>query len=105
MLEEAVRMRRLPGILFADGPSGRRARIAGTGIDVFEVVRSFQQLESNFDRLKESYHWLSELQLRVALAYAATYPGEIEERISLEQSWSTSEAVHQAYPFTRCATT
>ncbi len=34
LLEEAVKMRRCPGIVFADGPSGRRARVAGTGLEV-----------------------------------------------------------------------
>ena len=31
LLTEALKMRRCPGIDFADGPTGRRARIAGTG--------------------------------------------------------------------------
>ena len=30
LLTEAIKMRRCPGIVFADGVSGRRARIAGT---------------------------------------------------------------------------
>jgi hypothetical protein len=29
LLREAVRMRRVPGIVFMDGPAGRRAAIAG----------------------------------------------------------------------------
>jgi len=31
LLTEAVKMRRCPGITFADGPAGRRAKIAGSG--------------------------------------------------------------------------
>src|SRR5690349_4071674 len=38
LLTEALKMRRCPGILFVEGPSGRRARIAGTGVEVWEVV-------------------------------------------------------------------
>jgi len=38
LLNEALKMRRCPGILFADGPTGRRARVAGTGLDVWEVI-------------------------------------------------------------------
>lgn len=38
LLRESVRMRRVPGIVFADGPSGRRAVVAGTGLDVWEIV-------------------------------------------------------------------
>ena len=35
---EAVKMRRAPGIVFADGPSGRRAVVAGSGLDVWEIM-------------------------------------------------------------------
>ena len=38
---EAEKMRRVPGIVFADGPTGRRARITGTGIDVFELISGY----------------------------------------------------------------
>ena len=35
LLAEAAKMRRCPGVVFADGPSGRRARVEGTGIEVW----------------------------------------------------------------------
>jgi hypothetical protein len=34
LLEEALRMRQCPGIYFADEPSGRTAKIGGTGLAV-----------------------------------------------------------------------
>src|SRR5687767_7796304 len=34
LLEEALRMRQCPGIYFADEPSGRTAKIGGTGLGV-----------------------------------------------------------------------
>jgi hypothetical protein len=34
LLEEALRMRRASGVVFVDGPAGRRAALAGTGLDV-----------------------------------------------------------------------
>lgn len=99
MLDEAVRMRRIPGIVFADGPWGRRARVAGTGIDVFEVIRTFREVGEDWERLKAAYHWLSELQVRAALAYAKAYPEEIERRLSTEGDW-TPGRVKVEYPFT-----
>ena len=39
LLDEALRMRRCPGIYFADEPSGRTAKVGGTGLGVWEVVR------------------------------------------------------------------
>src|SRR5215831_2028315 len=43
LLDEALRMRQCPGIYFADEPSGRTAKIGGTGLGVWEVVRDFSQ--------------------------------------------------------------
>jgi len=100
MLGEAVRMRRIPGITFADGPAGRRARIAGTGIDVFEVARAYDALGRDRAQLAGAYHWLTDQQLRAALAYAEAYPEEIESRLQREDE-QTPEAVWTAYPFTR----
>ena len=99
MLAEAVKMRRIPGIVFADGASGRLARVAGTGIEVFEIVKSYRELDQDWDRLREAYHWLSEQQLRAALAYAAAYPDEIEAQLAAEDRWS-AEAIWTRYPFT-----
>lgn len=85
LLEEAIKMRRCPGIIFGDGITGRRARIAGTGIDVWEVIRDFQGMDNNFEHLKEAYHWLTEKQLRAALLYYESYPEEINGRTRTER--------------------
>ncbi|MDP3939745.1 MAG: hypothetical protein Q8R92_16635 [Deltaproteobacteria bacterium] len=100
MLSEAVKMRRIAGIVFVDSPSGRVARVAGTGIDVFEIVKAYREMGQDRGRLQSAYHWLSDIQLRAALAYAQAYPEEIEDRIALEKQW-TPESVWEAHPFTR----
>ena len=100
MLTEAARMRRIPGIVFADGPTGRRARVAGTGLDVSEVVQAYHKLGEDWERLRQAYDWLTELQLRAALAYAEAYPEEIEERLRAEEQL-TGEAIWARYPFMR----
>ena len=97
---EAEKMRRIPGIIFTDGPTGRRARIAGTGIDVFELIAGYLSVDEDWDSLTHAYHWLSEDQLRAALAYYAAYPEEIEERLARQDYW-TPERIWEAYPFTR----
>lgn len=38
LFEEAVRMQRCPGIIFSEGMTGRQARVAGTAIEVREVI-------------------------------------------------------------------
>ncbi len=99
MLSEAIKMRRIPGILFVDSPSGGRvARVAGTGLEVFEIVEAYRAMENSLPRLKEAFHWLSDVQLRAALAYAEAYPEEIEERIRRDEE-CTPEAVWKQYPF------
>ena len=81
MLCEAAKMRRCPGVVFADGPVGRRARIEGTGIEIWEVISSYLALGKNERRLREAYHWLSERQILAALGYERMYSGEIEDLI------------------------
>jgi uncharacterized protein (DUF433 family) len=97
LLAEAVKLRRCPGILFADGPSGRRARIAGTGIDVWEVIAAYRGVGRKWLRLRKSYHWLSESQLRAALGYHAAYPEEIERQIARDEAW-TKERLAERHP-------
>jgi len=100
MLTEAAKMRRFPGIFFADGPTGRRARIEGTGIDVFEIIGGYRSVGECWEDLRPAFHWLSEPQLRTALAYAETYPEEIERHFGSDDV-SAIEAVWAAHPETR----
>ena len=99
MLSEAAKMRRILGIAFTTSTVGRTARIAGTGLEVWEIVRTFRQLGQSWDPLRDTYSWLSDVQLRSALAYAAAYPEEIDRRIQLDEEW-TPEKVWSKYPFT-----
>lgn len=98
LLEEAVRMRRAPGILFADGPTGRRAVVAGTGIDVWEVVRSWVAGERDLAALAEDYPWLTPMQLNAAIGYYSLYPVEIDERLAREEQL-TEQYIRDQYPY------
>lgn len=97
LLEEAVHMRRCPGITFTSGPSGRRATMAGTGLDVSEVIAAYKSLGKNSKRLHKAYHWLTEPQLRAALAYYALYPQEIDDHLRQNATW-TSASLRKRYP-------
>ena len=97
LLAEAVKLRRCPGILFADGPAGRRARIAGTGLDVWEIIEAYRGLGKNITRLRKAYHWLSAPQLRAALGYHAAYPEEIDRLIARNAAW-TKERLTEEHP-------
>lgn len=98
LLEGAIKMHRCPGIAFGEGVSGRRARIAGTGIEVWEIIANYKSVDKDFKRLITIYHWLTEIQLRAALAYYTAYHDEIEDLIARNESW-TRESVQKRYPF------
>ena len=98
LLEEAIRMRRAPGIVFVDGPAGRRAVVAGTGLDVWEVVATRREGKQDDEELRRSYPWLTEPQLRSALGYYELYPQEIDARLEREAQW-TPERIRAELPF------
>ena len=100
LLEEAIRMRRAPGIAFMDGPAGRRAVIAGTGLDVWEIIATWRDVGGKFEALKENFDWLGDRQMRAALAYYELYPSEIDVRIRREEEL-TPERVWEEFPFLR----
>lgn len=56
LLAEAIKMRRCLGIVFADSSAGRRARLADTGIEVWEIIATNKSLDRNFVRLRQAYH-------------------------------------------------
>jgi uncharacterized protein (DUF433 family) len=98
LLTEALKMRRVPGIVMVDGPTGRRAVVAGSGLDVWELIATWQACGNDERQLAQNYPWLTQPQLRAALAYYALYPDEIEVRLAREHQW-TPERVRRELPF------
>jgi len=82
MLELMLRMQRFPGIVFVEGPAGRRAHLAGTGLDVWEVIRLLQEYQA-VSKLREAFPQLSPIAIQVARAYAKGYPEEIDAFLTL----------------------
>ena len=82
-IDEGVRMDDHPGIVFRDGPTGRRAGLAA-GPDVWEVIGALRStgLERD-DAIQATAEWssLSVRQVRDAIGYYSEYPAEIDERI------------------------
>lgn len=98
LLEEAVKIHRCPGIVFTEGVRGRRARVAGTGIEVWEIMATYHRVGKNPDRLRRAYHWLTNQQLQTAIGYHKAYPEEIDRLIAENESW-TLERTRKRYPF------
>ena len=82
LLEEALRIRACPGIYFADEPTGRVAKVVGTGLGVWEVIRVYNGVEGNEKKLKKWVPHVSPAQLKAALLYYARFPQEVEAEIA-----------------------
>lgn len=100
LLEEAIRARRAPGIVFVDGATGRRPVVAGSGLEVWEVVSTWKEVGRNYERLRAAYEWLTEPQLRGALSYYELYGEELDARLEREARL-TQERVQSELPFTK----
>ena len=82
-IDEGVRMDDHPGIVFRDGPTGRRAGLAA-GPDVWEVIGALRQSGLDGDAaIQATAEWsgLSVRQVRDAIGYYSEYPDEVDDRI------------------------
>ena len=96
LLEEALRMRQCPGIYFTDEPSGRTAKIGGTGLGVWEVVRDYGKGQ-DVERLRRAFPQLSQAQITAALMYFGRYGDEVQAQIDANAAL-TPEAIEKQYP-------
>ncbi len=83
-LSEAEKMRLVPGVYFMDEPAGRVAKIAGTGLGVWEIIDGLRREDGDIEGLKLGFHWLSDEQFEAAFRYAQLFPQEIEARLAIE---------------------
>ncbi len=84
-LEEGLRHDAHPLIQFLDGPSGRRASMVGSGLDVWEVIAT---VRDNDGSIEEAAAYL-EVPLglvQAAVAYYGEYRDEIDREIALNES-------------------
>jgi hypothetical protein len=87
LIDEGIRLREFPGIVFRSGPTGRRAGLAD-GPDVWEVVRGFRQARSGKGdpvKLLMASSGLREDQIRLAIDYYGSYPEEVDARIRADE--------------------
>lgn len=89
-------MRECPGIYFATEPSGRTAKIAGTGLAVWEVLREYI-VDQDVDGIRRGFEQLSQAQITAALMYGRRYPDEIRGEIEANTAL-TPEVLEQRYP-------
>jgi uncharacterized protein (DUF433 family) len=96
LIEEGLRMRDCAGIYFAAEPSGRTAKIAGTGLGVWEVLRDFVE-DEGLERVRRAFLQLSSAQINAALIYYKRYPDEVRRQLDANAGL-TADVLEQRYP-------
>lgn len=91
LLEEGLRLVEHPGIMFTDGPAGRRAAIAGTGLDVWQVVETIRDNNGSL-RDAAAYHDIALWRIEAAARYYAAFPDEIDGWIKANDELFEREA-------------
>ncbi|MGH2944783.1 MAG: hypothetical protein ACRDPC_00625 [Solirubrobacteraceae bacterium] len=93
-VEEGLRMDEHPLVRFVEGPGGRRARLVGTGIDVWEVVAAVR--DNDGDVRETADHVQLPLGLvQAAVAYYGAYRDEIDRWI--ERNEREAAEAHAAW--------
>src|SRR3954471_5418131 len=97
--EEAMWVRRFPGIGFRGPESARRAWVLGTAFDVWEIIQGYQDFGSLERAVAEGD--LAERPVRLAPAYYEAYPAEVDHAIAENQI--TPEEAQRRYPSLGCS--
>jgi hypothetical protein len=87
LLDEGMKTAAYPGITYRSGPAGRRAGLA-CGPDVWEVIVAVRHAEGQGEEkiVSAAEHMgVTERLVRLAVAFAAAHPEEIEDRIAANE--------------------
>jgi hypothetical protein len=93
-VEEGLRMDEHPLVRFVDGPAGRRARLVGTGKDVWEIIATVRD-NNNDPAATAAYLSVPPGLVQAAVTYYGAYREEIDELIA-ENEREAAEA-HAAW--------
>lgn len=95
LVDEGLRMAEFPGIVFKDGPSGRRAAIA-VGPDVWELVTVVREIDERGEDAIEAAAEILNLtpaKVRVGLDYYFAFTDDIDAEIAAnEEAAKAAEA-------------
>jgi hypothetical protein len=95
LLDEGLKIRRFPGIIYRNGPAGRRAALAN-GPDVWEVVRVVGGASGMGEqklRRAAMDSGLTSAQVQLAVDFYTAYPEEVDARITADEK--AAEEVRQ----------
>lgn len=98
LLDEGLRAAAHPGIVFREGPSGRRASLIG-GPDVWEVIAGLRTVEGSGEAKianAAEMFGLPANMIRIAVEYAADNAAEIQHDIALNDAVAERIRTHIA---------
>jgi len=84
LIDEGLRMADHPGVIFKDGPSGRRAALA-YGPDIWEIIKFLREIDERGPAALEAAAEVLALdvsRISTAVSYYADYPEEIDAEIA-----------------------
>ena len=87
LLDEGLKSRRFPGIVFRSGPAGRRAALV-SGPDVWEIVRAISRTPGKGEQRLKKVAVETGLvldQVRLAVNFYSAYPEEVDARIAADE--------------------
>jgi hypothetical protein len=86
ILDEGLKTRRFPGLVYRDGPTGRRAAVVG-GPDVWEIIRDLKQMPGKDERRVQALAdqlALPPAHIRLAIDFYGANPSEGGDRIAAD---------------------
>lgn len=84
-------------------PLDGRAHVEDSGLEVFEIVRTWQRVGEDWQRLTEAYDWLPAARLRAALDFHRLNPTVVGARLErerharVEDTWAESPQSRPSY--------
>ncbi len=84
LIDEGLKARQFPGIVYMDGTAGRRASLTG-GPDVWQVIRALREVPADEYDPVDTVCIESDLhsrQVNLAVQFYEVYPDEIEQMIA-----------------------
>jgi hypothetical protein len=97
LIDEGLRMADHPGVIFKDGPSGRRAAL-GYGPDIWEIVKFLGEIDERgpaaLDAAAEVFA-IDSGRVSAAVSYYSSYPDEIDAEIN--EADEASERAEEAW--------
>jgi hypothetical protein len=84
LIDEGLRMADHPGVIFKDGPSGRRAALA-YGPDVWELIKFLHEVDERGPAAIEAVAEVFAIdasRITAAISYYGDYAGEIDAEIA-----------------------